>query len=578
MNTPPSNLPDHPGVYLFKDVNEKILYIGKAGSIKKRVSTYFRKSENLPDKIRLMLKHVKSLDFILTATEKEALILEATLIKRHKPRYNTQLTDDKSYPYIRVSDDSYPSISIVRRTDEEGAYYGPFTDLRSMKQVFKLLRRIFKLRTCKRMRKDGCLNREMDLCLAPCVNDIDPELYRKKVRSVVSILEGRIEDVIGELEILMWDLSSRMKFEEAATVRDQIEELRSVFEDLKTTGRGEDLDVIGLKSIKEGVISLLLFMVRDGRIVGRERFLLSEVEDIDASLTSLISQYYLTSSVIPHRIIVPRIPLEKEVLEEWLSEKALRSVVISLPEKEKELKLLNLAEKCAAFTVPLKTPDSSLVYDFKSELYLEHEIDRIEAFDVSNIGGLYAVGSMVVFEGGKAKKSDYRRFKIKTVEGIDDVGMMEEVLGRRLKNDSLPIPDLIMVDGGRGQLNAALRVIDEVGYDILAIGLAKRFEEIYISDRKGPIRLKSTSPTLKLLKQIRDEAHRFAIQYHRELRDKEIEASLLDRIDGIGKQRKTALLKHFGSIDAIRSASLDEIREVSGFGDKTAQKVYDAIH
>ncbi len=574
----PPDLPDNPGVYLFKDGDEKTLYIGKAGSVRKRVRSYFTGQENLPDKTRIMLKHAHSLDFILTATEKDALILEATLIKRHKPRYNIRLTDDKSYPYIRVSDDPYPSISIVRRTDEAGAYYGPFTDPRSMKRVFKLLRQVFKVRTCKKMRKGGCLNREMELCLAPCVNKIDLEFYRERVRSVVLILEAKIEDVIGELEILMWDASSGMKFEYAAAVRDQIEGLKDALEDVRIgTGR-EDFDVIGFKSIEEGMISLLLFMVRDGRIVGRESFLLDEIEDMDEPITSVITQYYLTSSIIPERIITPQLPQDNELLEEWLGEKASLPVTISLPMCENEIRFLDLAEIGAKFLRLLPSGDRDGATELKAVLGLNQDIQRIEAFDISNIGGKYAVGSMVVFEDGRPRKSEYKRFKIKTVEGIDDVGMMEEVVGRRLNKDFLSFPDLIMVDGGRGQLNAALRVIEDVGADIPAIGLAKRFEEIYTPDKKRPIRLKEETPALKLLKGIRDEAHRFAIQYHRKLRGKEVGSSVLDGIRGIGKDRKRLLLGHFGSVDAIRAASLEEIKNVAGFGDKTAKKVYDTFH
>jgi len=577
MKLPP-NLPDKPGVYRFKDHDDEIIYIGKAKSIRKRVGSYFTGEDRQQDKIRIMLRRASDLDFILTATEKGALILEATLIKQYRPRYNTRLTDDKSYPYIRVSADPYPSISIVRRTDEAGSYYGPFTDLRGIKRVFKLLRQIFRVRTCKKMKEGGCLNRELDLCLAPCVNEVEPEMYQGRVLSVIRILEGKIKDVLDELEISMWDAAEKLNFERAASDRDYIEGLESLISDLRLETEREDMDVIGLKETEEGSISLLIFMVRDGRIAGRESFLIEERVDIDDLITSLITQYYITSSIIPARIILPMMPAEVKILEEWLSEKASGSVAISCPASEWEDKLLELATRGAGFIKPLKKEETGCADEFKRVLRLEQKIDRIEAFDISNIGGLYAVGSMVVFEGGVARNQEYKRFKIKTVERIDDLRMMEEVIERRLKNRLLPLPDLMMVDGGRAQLNVAQRAIMEAGYDIPVIGLAKRFEEIYIPGKKQPIRLDDSSPLLKLLKKVRDEAHRFAIRYHRQLRDDDLKRSVLDGIDGIGKQRRLALLKHFESVDAIRSATYDEIMAVAEFGKKSAQKVYDALH
>ncbi|HEC57285.1 MAG TPA: excinuclease ABC subunit UvrC [Candidatus Syntrophoarchaeum butanivorans] len=576
---PPVDLPAKPGVYLFRDENDRVIYIGKARSIKKRVASYFTSSENLPDKIRVMLKHAHRLEFILTETEREALILEANLIRRYRPRYNTRLTDDKSYPYIRISHDLFPSISIVRRTDEEGSYFGPFTDLRGMKRVFKLLRQIFGVRTCRQMKEGGCLNREIGLCLAPCVNDLDPEEYRERVRSVITVLEGRVEDVIDELSTAMWDASDKMEFERAASIRDGIEGLKKVFEELNIWRKGADLDIIGLKSLDNGDISFLLFMVRDGRIMGRESFLLQEGADLDDPLASLITQYYMTASMIPPALIVPYLPPDYRVLEEWLSEKRGERVVISLPRDERERKLLNLAEKGAEHLKPPKPPTSDALSTLKLALNLKRDINRIEAFDISNIGGRYAVGSMVVFEDGSFRKRDYKRFRIKTVAGIDDVRMMEEVIRRRLRStDGSRLPDLLVLDGGRAQLNVALKVIDEAGVDVTALALAKRFEEIYLPHEKRPIRLEERSPALRLLKQIRDEAHRFAITYHRRLRGKDLDLSILDQIEGIGRRRKEALLRHFGSVDAIRSASIDELKSVSGIGDKIADRIYDLLH
>jgi excinuclease ABC subunit C len=599
-------LPTNPGVYLFKDKKGTILYVGKAGNIKHRVSSYFRKLTEKDAKTFALLERVVDIDTIVTDTEKEAFILENNLIKEHRPRYNVKLRDDKNYPCLRLSiEEEYPTLSIVRRIKKDRSiYFGPYPSSTSLKETLKLIRRLFPIRTCieakfsNRLRP--CINYEMDRCLGPCCGKIDRAQYREMVHQVKLFLEGKNKDLIETLEKRMEEESEELHFERAAKIRDQIEHIEKVVEKQKMVSRDFlDQDVIGFHRQDHTIIIYPLF-VRGGKLLGGKGFTFPSAGLPDEEvLSSFLRQYYREGKFIPEQILIPKSIPEQILTEQWLKELKGEKIQILVPIKGEKKQLLKMAcenaEKFLVTEVELEKDRERLLETLKEKLHLNKIPRRVEAFDISNLQGGYAVGSMVTFEDGKPVKDRYRHFRIKTVEGADDYGMMYEVLFRRYtkavqEND---LPDLVLLDGGRGQLNIAQEVFRELqikGVDLLSLakgrGMEKphlsRFEKtgekIFHPQYKEPLSLRRYSSLLRLLDRIRDEAHRFAITYHKKLRSRETIRSKLGEIPGIGRVRKKELLKFFGSLKKIGGATIEELTKAPKMNSKLAQIVYHFFH
>jgi len=601
-----NNLPTNPGVYLFKDKQGTILYIGKAGNIKHRVSSYFQKPTGKDTKTLAMLERVVDIDTIITDTEKEAFILENNLIKEHQPRYNVKLRDDKNYPCLKLSvEDEYPTLSIVRRIKKDGSiYFGPYPSATSLKETLKLIRRLFPIRTCldtkfsNRLRP--CINYEMGRCLGPCCGKIDPIQYREIVHQVRMFLEGKNRGLVERLKKRMEEKSEQLHFEAAAKIRDQIEHIERVIEKQKIVSSDFiNQDVIGFHRQDHTIIIHPLF-VRAGKLLGGKGFTFpsSGLPDEEV-LSSFLHQYYHEGKFIPEKILLPKAVPEQNLVEQWLSELRGRKVQILVPVRGEKKHLLQMAcenaEKFLLAETELEKDREKLLETLKERLRLGKIPQRIEAFDISNLQGRYAVGSMVSFEDGEPAKERYRHFKIKTVEGADDYGMMYEVLLRRYQKavEENDLPDLVLLDGGRGQLNVAQEVFKELKIrEIDLISLAKeraveearssRFgktgEKIYHPQYKESIILGKNSPLIHFLDKIRDEAHRFAITYHKKVRGKEMIKSILGEIPGIGAVRQKALLKFFGSVEKVKEAALDELSKAPKMNLKSAQIVYDFFH
>lgn len=580
------HLPDHPGVYLFRDASGELLYVGKASSLADRVRSYFQRGADHSPKTTLLVGQIADLETIVTRSELEALILESNLIKRHRPRFNIVLRDDKQYPYLRLPiKDRFPRLSIVRKVQKDGAlYYGPYTPAGALRETLKVIKKSFPLATCT-IDIDGtaeraCLEFEIKRCMAPCTGNQSQQDYLKIVGQVRQFLEGRDHELLDDLRTQMEAAAEREEYEEAARLRDRLFKIERTLEKQRITQTAAtDQDVIGLA--RQGTaVDLQLLFVRGGLLIGRKDFFWPQSADVsDEDLVrSAIEQFYNKDGQPPKELLVPTALADAELIEQWLSEKRGSSVTVLTPERGTKHQLVLLAEENAAAAAANHLRDEALdrqaVEDLKRLLHLEKAPRRIEGFDISNTMGNQSVASMVVWEDGQMKKSDYRRFKIQTVIGANDFASMQEVVARRYGDtEHLAKPDLILIDGGLGQLAAAMEGLKQVGHrDQAIMGLAKargeKDERIFLPGRKNPILLRPNAPATHLVQRIRDEAHRFAITYHRKLRGKAFTASKLDRIIGVGEITRTKLLKEFGSIEALIEAS-DAALEAAGLDAKT---------
>lgn len=604
-------LPDKPGVYIMKNENGEVIYIGKAISLKSRVRQYFQSSRNNTLKVRTMVKNINEFEYIIVDNEVEALILEANLIKKYKPRYNILLRDDKQYPYIKVTtNEKYPRVIKTRKVLKDGAkYFGPYPNGYAVNDTLDIIRTLYPIRTC-RLKLDGtkvinrpCLNYYIGRCLAPCQGNVDEDVYMEMIDEIIMFLNGKEEKLIEAIEDKMEKASKNLDFENAARYRDQINSLNVILEKQKIVSTKSliDQDIIGMARGTEN-ICIQVFFIRGGKIVGREHFFISDVEDTEKGeiLSSFMKQFYLGTAYVPKEIFIEEGFEDEDTVSKWLSEKRGSKVSIRVPKRGEKSRLMEMVRKNALDSLNQYGADSlkrkKEQEEPLDELAIVMDLDevpfRIEAFDISNIQGIEPVGSMVVFEKGMPKKSDYRRFKIRTVIGPDDYASMEEVIKRRfkrgleekkiIKENNIEVkgfsvfPDLIMIDGGKGQVNVTKRILFEMGIEIPVCGLVK--DESHntrgIIYRNKEISLDINSSTFRFITRIQDEAHRFAISYHRSLRSKKMFKSVLDDIKGIGKIRKKALLKNFGSIDGIKKASIEELSEVESMNRTVSEEVY----
>ncbi len=601
------NAPRRPGVYMMKDAEGTVLYVGKAKDLKARVRAYFGGTDSR-FMIPFLVSKVHDIGFIITDTEKEALILEINLIKEHRPRYNVDFRDDKAYFNIRLDPAAlFPRFQLVRRSRKDGArYFGPYPSSSSAKETLYFLQSVFPLRTCPdgelKRRTRPCLEYEIGRCAAPCVGLIDTDAYGRLVRDGLAFLEGKSSRLVADLEARMVRMAEEEHFEEAAILRDRLEAIRATLEKQRIVSMsGRDQDIFGF--LREGDLTqVCILFIRNGKMIGQRAFPLVKLPiETPEILASLMKQFYDDAIDIPSEILLP-VDLEDQViLEEWLGEIRGRTVIVGVPRRGRNLELLRLAESNARNTFEALRSSSGDMEDVLQRLVrilsLKNHPERIECFDISNLGGQYAVGSMVTFHMGKPLKEAYRRYRIRTVSGADDYGMMYEVLHRRLRKDDPPRPDLLMVDGGKGQLSVALSVMKDLGIaGVDVIGLAKAIDDVnlpgarrlagkekaryprgedrvFIPNRKDPIYLNRWPAALFLLQRVRDEAHRFAVAYHRKRKETQDLQSLLDRIDGVGPVRKKALLTHFGDVKKIKGATPEDLQQVEGIGRDTAEAI-----
>ena len=596
------------------DAEDTIIYVGKAISLKNRVRQYFQSSRNLGIKKEQMVEQIARFEYIVTDSELEALVLECNLIKEHRPKYNTMLKDDKTYPFIKITlQEEYPRIQIVRQMKKDKAkYYGPYTSGLAVKDVVELVTKLYHLRTCNRnLPKDikkerPCLYYQIHQCEAPCQGYISKEEYHKKVEQLISFLNGSHKEILKELEQKMLSASEELRFEDAAQYRDLIESVKKIAERQKITDQhGEDKDVIAVAQENDDVVAQVFF-IRGGKMIGRDHFFLHTAgEGKTAVLSSFIKQFYAGTAMIPKEIMIESEIEDCEIIETWLSNRRGTKVQIRVPKKGTKEKLVELAKNNAKLVLEkdkerLKREEGRTIGAVKeiSKLLNLSSAQRMEAYDISNISGFQSVGSMVVYENGKPKRSDYRKFRIKTVEGPNDYASMEEVLTRRFehgmeekqqqkeKNQEeqygsfTRFPDLILMDGGKGQVHAALSVLEKLKLEIPVCGMVKddkhRTRGLYYKNQEIPI--EKDSEAFRLITRIQDEAHRFAIEYHRSLRSKNQIHSVLDEIAGIGPARRKALMKHFMGVEKIKEATVEELAEVSSMNEKSAQAVYDFFH
>jgi excinuclease ABC subunit C len=588
-------LPDRPGVYLYKDAKGQVVYVGKAASIRARVRSYFQISRARDAKTDALVDHIADVDYIVTSNELEALILESNLVKRHRPRYNIILRDDKHYPFLKLTtNEEFPRLLVARRVQKDGAtYYGPFYPATALRETLRLVRALFPLRTCS-ITIDGaaerpCLQYYIHRCNAPCTGEETREGYARTVRDVQAFLEGRDEDLARRLTAEMEEAAGQEKYERAGILRDQIQALNTVRERQKIISvEPEDQDILGLaRQGSEACVQL--FFVRRGRLIGREAFFLDKLGTAADGeiLSALVRQFYSKSVVPPREVLLSAALPEEALLGEWLAQLREGRVELLVPQRGRKRELVGMAEENAALALQTHLLSRSsrrqvVAEDLRRELGLPEAPNRVEGFDISNIQGQEAVGSMVVWEAGSMKKDDYKRFKIRTVPSADDFAMMAEVLrrryGRALEEGGV-LPDLILLDGGRGQLTQGLRVLEELGLDYLPIvALAKQQEEVYHPGSLHPLVLDLASPALQTLQRIRDEAHRFAITFHKKLRQKRTLISVLDQIPGVGPTIRTSLLKSLGSARRVRVASVAELAAVPKVTPKLAQRIHDFFH
>ena len=608
-------LPEKPGVYLMHDGKDEIIYVGKAISLKNRVRQYFQSSRNLSPKIRQMVSHIKYFEYIITDSELEALVLECNLIKEHNPKYNTMLKDDKSYPYIKVTvQEEYPRVLFARRMKrDKNKYFGPYTSAGAVKDTIDLIQKIYKIRTCNRnLPKDigkerPCLYHQIKQCDAPCQGYISREEYQKSIHKVMNFLNGDYKEVLSYLQEKMMNAAQEMEFEQAAQYRDLIQSVNHISNKQKINSSGmEDQDIIALaKAQEESVVAL--FFVRDGKLLGREHFHMQHSIETSRTevMTEFVKQFYAGTPYLPREILLECEIEETEILEQWLSSKKGVKVKILVPKRGKKAELVDMARRNAVNI--LKLDSEKIRMEEKRTIGAVKEIEqligisglkRMEAFDISNFNGFETVASMVVYENGKPKKRDYRKFKIQSVKGPDDYKSMEEVLTRRflhgkkereqLKEQQMDLqfgsftkfPDLLLMDGGKGQVNVAERVLAQLNLTIPVCGMVKddnhRTRGLYYQNEE--IIFPPKSEAFRLITRIQDEAHRFAIEYHRELRGKASVHSILDEINGIGPKRRKALMKYFKDIAKIKDASVEELCQVEGITKNVAEEIYHFFH
>jgi excinuclease ABC subunit C len=595
-------LPHRPGVYIMRDAARSIIYVGKAKDLYNRVSSYFRTPiEKHNPKTQLLVERVTDIDFYVASDEQEALIMELNFIKQYHPHFNINLMDDKTFPYLKVNTkEAWPRVYSTRRLEQDGGrYFGPFSSASSVKQTLRTLKRIFPLRFCSKefnaaKPQRPCLEYHLGHCLGPCTGNVTPEEYNEVIKEVILFLEGKRDNVIKKLQARMNYASESMNFENAAKIRDQIQAMNDVIEGEKSAAviRGEE-DVIAYVQEGDKAYIQVLF-IRANKLTGRESFLMRGTmeEEPRKIMAGFIEQYYSSCPQIPPLLLLQYPVDDKETIQEWLKGKRNGAVGIEVPRRGLKKDLIDLAAENASQgfdqlkikeMATAKSLDKALT-ELQEELRLPALPKRMEAYDISNIQGTSSVGSMVVFEDGQPNRNHYRRFMIKTVEGANDYASLQEVLRRRFRraakkdddgeNDSWQIkPDLVLIDGGKGQLNAALDVFKGSAEEIPFIGLAKENEEIYLPHRKDPVRLSRSSAGLQLLQRLRDEAHRFAVSYHTNVRTRKAFKSVLDSVPGIGPKRKSALLRRFGTVQRIRDASIEEITAATGMSEEQAAKV-----
>jgi excinuclease ABC subunit C len=590
-----AQVPDRPGVYLYKDAKGQTIYIGKAASLRGRVRSYFQESRARDPKTEALVGQIRDLEYIVTGNELEAMILEATLVKKHRPRYNIILRDDKHYPFLKLTtNEEFPRLVVARRVQRDGAaYFGPFFPATAMRETLRLVRQLFPLRTC-RIKIDGtlprpCLQYYIHRCNAPCTGWETREGYWKTVREVERFLEGRDDDLAAELTREMEAASEGLKFERAAALRDRIQALNTVRERQQMISTDEaDADILGV--VRQGAEACVqLFFVRKGRLLGRESFFFERVSGwTDGEiLSAFVRQFYVRDVAPPPEIVLSEALPETELTGEWLAQRRGGRVELVAPQRGRKRDLVAMAEENAALALQSHllargNRQQVVLEDLRRSLSLPGLPHRIEAFDISTIQGHETVASMVVWQDGDMKRDDYKRYKIRTVVGTDDFASMQEVLTRRygkaLETDGA-LPDLILLDGGRGQLNAGIKALEALGLDYVPIAsLAKRAEEVYVPERLQPLVLDMGSPALQALQKIRDEAHRFAITYHKKLRQRRAIASVLDQIPGVGPTLRTSLLKTLGSARGVRQASVAELASVPKVTPKLAQRIHDFFH
>ena len=608
-------LPAKPGVYLMHDKSDAIIYVGKAISLKNRVRQYFQAGRRVSPKIERMISQIDHFEYIITDSEVEALVLENNLIKEHEPKYNTMLKDDKTYPYIKATVyEDFPRLIYSRQQKKDKCkYFGPFTNVTAARDTLEFAHKIYRIRTCRRVlprdigKERPCLNYHIGKCSAPCQGYISKEEYNKNFNKALRLIEGDYKQVIEYLEEKMYEASEKMEYEQAAVCRDLIESVKkmSVKQKINDFG-GMDRDVVALARTNEEAV-VQVFFIREGKLIGRDHFHLkgSYGEKENDMLQAFIKQFYAGTPFIPREVMVEYEVMESELIEKWLSEKRGGKVSIIVPKKGQKERLVELAHKNAAMVLTkdmekIKREEertTGAMKQISGWLGLE-DVSRVESYDISNISGFLSVGSMVVFDDGKPKKSEYRKFRIKTVEGPNDYASMYEVLKRRFSHGLMEIeqlneknlstefgsftkfPDLIMMDGGVGQVHIAMQVLSELDIDIPVCGMVKddnhRTRGLFFDEHEIPI--DTNSEGFRLMTRIQDEVHRFAIEYHRSLRSKEQVKSILDDIPGIGEKRRKALMKHFASIEAIKNAAIDELAQVESMNEKAAASVYKFFH
>ena len=602
-------LPGRPGVYIMHDEKDNIIYVGKAISLKNRVRQYFQSSRNKGVKIEQMVTHIRRFEYIVTDSELEALVLECNLIKEHRPKYNTMLMDDKTYPFIKVTtNEPFPRVILSRKMLKDKAkYFGPYTSAQAVRDTIDLIHKLYHVRSCNRNlprdtgKERPCLNYHIKQCDAPCQEYISQEEYGKSINEVIRFLNGHYDSILSELEKKMNEASEALEFERAIEYRELLNSVKKVAQKQKITdSSGEDRDVLAVASGEEDAV-VQVFFIRGGRLIGRDHFYLriSKGESKGSILDSFIKQYYAGTPYIPGELMLQEDVEERELLETWLTAKRGQKVTLRIPKKGTKEKLVELAAENARLVLTkdkerLKREEGrtiGAVKEIASLLGLD-EITRMEAYDISNTNGFESVGSMVVYERGRPKRNDYRKFKIKGIKGADDYGSMREVLTRRFthglkerrENKELGkftvFPDLILMDGGKGQVNVALQVLDELHLNIPVCGMVKddyhRTRGLYYHNEEIPI--DKSSEAFRLITRIQDEAHRFAIEYHRQLRSKGQVHSILDDIDGIGPARRKALMRSYSSLDAIREASVEELAKIPSMNEKAAESVYNFFH
>ena len=602
-------LPARPGVYIMHDEKDHIIYVGKAISLKNRVRQYFQASRNKGVKIEQMVTHIRRFEYIVTDSELEALVLECNLIKEHHPKYNTMLMDDKTYPFIKVTTgEAFPRVVLSRKMLKDKAmYFGPYTSSQAVRDTIDLIHKLYHLRSCNRSlprdigKERPCLNYHIKQCDAPCQGYISQEEYGKAVNEVLRFLNGNYDAVLKELEEKMNAASESLEFERAIEYRELISSVRKVAQKQKITdSSGEDRDILAVASEEEDAV-VQVFFIRGGRLIGRDHFYLriSKGESPSEILNSFVMQYYAGTPFIPAELMLQDEVEDRELLEEWLSSKRGQKVAIKVPKKGTKEKLVELARENALLVLSkdkerLKREEGRTIGAVKeiAALLDLDKIVRMEAYDISNTNGFESVGSMVVYERGRPKRNDYRKFKIRGIQGADDYGSMREVLTRRFthglkeREENVELgkftsfPDLIMMDGGKGQVNVALQVLDELHLHIPVCGMVKddhhRTRGLYYQNEEIPI--DRSSEAFRLITRIQDEAHRFAIEYHRQLRGKGQVHSILDDIEGIGPARRKALMRHYTSLDDIRKAKIEELAQIPSMNEKAAESVYKFFH